>query len=71
MYLEFFNKHLSSKYRFLIDIICLICLHSGVSQMGLRFFENLLMSYNYILLQFVTGGPSFKISFLNNTIKYV
>ena len=33
--------------------------------------ENLLMSYNYILLQFVTGGPFSKMSFLTNTIKYV
>ena len=46
---NFFHKHLSWKIRFLFGIICLICLHCEVSEMGLRFFENLLMSYNYVI----------------------
>ena len=51
MYLEhlFFHKHLSWKIKFLFDIICLICLHREVSEIGLRFFKNLLMSYNYVI----------------------
>ena len=45
----YFYKHLSWKIKFLFDIISLICLHREVSEMGLRFFENLLMSYNYVI----------------------
>ena len=36
--------------KFLFDIICLICLHREVSEMGLQFFENLSMSYYVIAI---------------------
>ena len=46
-----YYKHLSvyNQLKFLFDIICLICLHREVSNMGLRFLENLLISYNYVV----------------------
>ena len=65
----FFYKHLSWKIKFLFDIICLICLQSEGSEMGLRFFENLLMSYNNVIaIHDRLIGPISKISFLDNKI---
>ena len=67
---KFYNKHLSWKIKFLFDIICLICLPREVSEMGLRFFENVLMSYNYVIA-IHDRLALFKKSFLDNKIKYV
>ena len=48
----------------------MICLPREVSEMGLRFFENVLMSYNYVIA-IHDRLALFKMSFLDNKIKYV
>ena len=71
MYLELgiFLQAFILENQVFFNIICLICLHPEVSEMGLQFFENLIMSLRYCNSWQV--DPIYKMSFLDNKIKYV